>query len=111
MLLMTSSLGSIAQPRLGILLQPIPKAIELFSGLRLNPSKFCRIEFSILRPALRKKVIFDLGFCSRRAHRDARPVFEFKNRHFLFANRIALYVTDHLSFEISNVDHLRSEHF
>src|SRR5207244_12022119 len=89
--------SSHSQAVLGIFLQPIPETIEFFSDLRLNSSEFCRIEFSILRSALREKVILDLGFCSRRPHRDARPVFQFKDRHLLFGNLVALDIPDGLA--------------
>src|SRR5438094_9981245 len=52
--------SSHSQAVLGIFLQPIPETIEFFSDLRLDSSEFCGIEFSILRPALREKVILDL---------------------------------------------------
>src|SRR6266567_1025145 len=105
-LVMTSSLGSLIHPCLGILLQPIPKPIEFSADVRLNPTEFCRIEFPPLRPALRKKVILDLWLCSRWTHRDARSVFEFEDRHLLFGNRVAFHVPDRLSFEIFDIDHL-----
>src|SRR5437660_12662553 len=96
MLLMTSSPGSIAQPWLGILLQPIPKTIEFFAHLRLNLTEFCRIEFSILRPALCEKVILDLVFCPGWTHGDARSIFQFRNRHPFSGTQAVLALFDHL---------------
>ena len=79
--------------------------------MRLNSSEFCRIEFSILRSALRQEVILDLGFCSRRPHRDARPVFQFKNRHLLFGNLVALDIPDRLGLKILDASYYRPKHF
>src|SRR6476659_5431681 len=101
----------ITQPRLGILLQPIPKTIEIVGDLRLNPAEFCNIEFATFWSALREQVILDLGLCSRRTHGDARLIFQFNNRHPFFRHRVAFDAPDRLSIEIFDLYHLRSEHF
>src|SRR5438067_8924210 len=97
--------SSHAEAVLCILLQPIPETIEFFSDLRLDSSEFCGIEFSILRPALREKVIFDLWLRPRRPHGNARSIFEFKNRHLFFRNKVALDIFDHVPLEIFDSDH------
>src|SRR5205809_583372 len=68
--------------------------IEFFSDLRLDSTEFCRIEFFILRLALREKVILDLRLCSRRAYCNSRSVFEFENRHLLFGGQVAFDIFD-----------------
>src|SRR2546430_3750251 len=84
--------------------------IEFFGDLRLNRTEFCSVEFPTLRSALREQVILDLGLRSRRTHRDARLIFQLKNRHPFFRHRVALNVPDGFSFEIFDLDYLRSEH-
>src|SRR6266542_5037908 len=88
--------------------------IELFSDLRLDSTEFCRIEFFILRLALREKVILDLRLCSRWPHGDssrACGIFEFENRHLLFGGKVAFDIFDHVRLEIFDPDHSGSEHF
>src|SRR5438477_9655773 len=97
--------SSHAEAVLCILLQPIPETIEFFSDLRLDSSEFCGIEFSILWPALREKIILDLWLCSGRTYGDSCPVVEFKNQHLFFGNKVALDIFDHVYLEIFNSDH------
>src|SRR5437773_3387793 len=98
----------LAQALLRILLQPIPETIEFLSDLRLDSSEFGRIEFSVRRPALRKKVILDLWLRSRRSNGDssrAGGILEFKNLHLFFRDQVALDIFNHVRLEIFDSDH------
>jgi hypothetical protein len=67
------------QPRRGILLQPLPKRIEMIAYFAFDVRQFFRHESSCLRPALCEHVILDFGLGAGAADRDSGSIRQFED--------------------------------